>query len=317
MSTEAIIPAPRASLPTSTTTTRRDLWLAIAFYTACTTISILATKHIVALFPFGAVLMASQSVVASIALYTIGLLSPSAGMRAFDASLARRWLPVAIVFGVLNYSIANSLASISVSVFYYVFKNVTTILTALGNWALNGEGVSYGVLASIVLMAGGSLLTGLTDLSFDSTGYVWVALHAVMLAVYVLLIKHIQSSNPRFSDWEQTFYSNFLGAFVMIAFGVASRETVVMWEDAHLYRRSFWLLVLLTGLLRACVGFSIFRLMSLTSPVTYTMVNALNNIPGAVLSAILFPVAATWQSSLSIALALISGVIFAYARAQD
>jgi drug/metabolite transporter (DMT)-like permease len=49
-------------------------------------------------------------------------------------------------------------------------------------------------LAALVLMVGGAVVAGLTDLTFNLAGYVWVSICVGSTAAYLLLIRKLQQS---------------------------------------------------------------------------------------------------------------------------
>jgi GDP-mannose transporter len=58
-----------------------------------------------------------------------------------------------------------------------VFKNMTNLLIAYGDWYFFDERVTRTVIASFALMMAGSVLTGYYDLEFNALGYSWMSLN--------------------------------------------------------------------------------------------------------------------------------------------
>ena len=132
------------------------------------------------------------------------------------------------------YCSTSALTYLSVPAFY-VFKNISNVFTALGDWHWFGQTLSLGIIGSIVLMIAGSLVAGLNDLQFSAVGYTWVTLQSVFMAAYVLMIKKVQKET-KLSEFEQAFYNNILAipTFAMIAY--ANNELSDVWLNPDVYR---------------------------------------------------------------------------------
>lgn len=60
-----------------------------------------------------------------------------------------------------------------------VFKNMTNLLIAYGDWYFFGERVTSAIVMSFGLMVVGSVLTGYYDLEFDAVGYAWMSANCI------------------------------------------------------------------------------------------------------------------------------------------
>jgi drug/metabolite transporter (DMT)-like permease len=56
-------------------------------------------------------------------------------------------------------------------------------------------------LAALLLMVGGAVVAGITDLTFNLPGYIWVTICVVSTAAYLLLIRKLQESTGGWSGW--------------------------------------------------------------------------------------------------------------------
>lgn len=78
-----------------------------------------------------------------------------------------------------------------------VIRRSTTLCVVCGEFWLFGKRPSRRSLAALLLMVGGAVVAGLTDLTFNPAGYAWVSLCVVSTAAYLLLIRKLQESTGR------------------------------------------------------------------------------------------------------------------------
>lgn len=75
-----------------------------------------------------------------------------------------------------------------------VIRRSTTLFVVSGEFWLFNKRPSRRSLAALLLMVGGAVVAGLTDLTFNPAGYAWVSLCVVSTAAYLLLIRKLQES---------------------------------------------------------------------------------------------------------------------------
>ena len=75
-----------------------------------------------------------------------------------------------------------------------VLRRSTTLLVVAGEHWLFAKRPSRRSLAALLLMVGGAVVAGLTDLTFNAAGYAWVSICVVSTAAYLLLIRKLQES---------------------------------------------------------------------------------------------------------------------------
>jgi len=76
-----------------------------------------------------------------------------------------------------------------------IFKNMTTTLITFGDFAFFNQPLSQGILSSVFLMVGSSIVAGYHDLAFDFYGYIWQAFNCFVSAGYVLYMRHAMKKN--------------------------------------------------------------------------------------------------------------------------
>ncbi|PNX75210.1 GDP-mannose transporter gonst2-like protein, partial [Trifolium pratense] len=97
--------------------------------------------------------------------------------------LVRVWLPVNVIFIAMLVSGMYSLKYINIAM-VTILKNVTNILTAVGELYLFRKRQSSKVWTAMFVMIISAVSGGFTDLSFDAVGYAWQIMNCVLTASY-------------------------------------------------------------------------------------------------------------------------------------
>eukprot|EP01147_Barroeca_monosierra_P008636 gene8636-10296_t len=283
--------------------------VAISAYCICSMTMIFTNKLVLAEqgFSYPTVLLFSQSLIAAVSLQLLGTFS-IIELEPFSFHTTRRWVPVTVFFGIMLYTGSQTLVYLSIPV-VTVFKNLTNLLIAYGDWYFFGQNVSGGVIFSFLMMVAGSVLTGFTDLEFSLPGYVWMSLNCVSQAAYVLYARHAKAST-KLSEWGMSFYNNFLCIIIMALSSVFTGELQAAINFPNLRSPVFLCGVILSGVVGTGLSFTVFWVMSTTSPTTYSMVGSLNKIPITLISILFFHMSMTWKTMVSIAIGLSAGKRF-------
>jgi hypothetical protein len=80
-----------------------------------------------------------------------------------------------------------------------VIRRSTTLLVVGGEYLLFSKRPSRRSLAALLVMVGGAIVAGLTDLTFNLAGYLWVSVCVAATAAYLLLIRKLQESTGEWS----------------------------------------------------------------------------------------------------------------------
>ncbi|KAI5408763.1 GDP-mannose transporter gonst2, variant 3, partial [Lathyrus oleraceus] len=104
--------------------------------------------------------------------------------------LVRVWLPVNVIFIAMLVSGMYSLKYINIAM-VTILKNVTNILTAIGELYLFRKRQSSKVWTAMFVMIISAVSGGVTDLSFDAVGYAWQIMNCVLTASYSLTLRWV------------------------------------------------------------------------------------------------------------------------------
>ncbi|GLC55659.1 hypothetical protein PLESTB_001011800 [Pleodorina starrii] len=112
--------------------------------------------------------------------------------------IVKLWLPVNVIFVLMNATGFYALMSVSAGMFT-VLKNLSNLLTILGDWYFFDKTYSWQVWACLGLMILSAAMGGWSDLSFSPSGYAWQLVNCVFTAAYSLHLSSVVralSSSP-------------------------------------------------------------------------------------------------------------------------
>ncbi|KAG2436209.1 hypothetical protein HXX76_006521 [Chlamydomonas incerta] len=153
--------------------------------------TILFNKHALSTFEFPApnVLLTFQFGIAVVLLKVLHLLG-FLHLEPLRWDIVKLWFPVNIIFVLMNATGFYALMSVSAGMFT-VLKNLSNLLTILGDWYFFNKTYSWQVWACLGLMILSAGLGGWTDLSFSAEGYAWQLVNCVFTAAYSLHLSSV------------------------------------------------------------------------------------------------------------------------------
>ncbi|KAH1255390.1 GDP-mannose transporter GONST1 [Glycine max] len=145
---------------------------------------ILVNKLVLSSYDFnaGISLMLYQNLI-SVAIVSVLSLLGLVSTEPLTWRLIKVWLPVNFIFVGMLVTSMFSLKYINVAM-VTVLKNVTNVITALGEMYLFKKHHDGKVWASLFLMIISAITGGITDLSFNAVGYAWQTLNCFLTASY-------------------------------------------------------------------------------------------------------------------------------------
>jgi GDP-mannose transporter len=143
-----------------------------------------------------------------------------------------------------------------------------------------------------------------------------MAANCMSQAAYVLYMKQAQKVT-KLSEWGSAYYNNFLSIFVLGGLAVLNGELATVFEFPALTDSMFIAAVVSSGFIGTALSLSVFWLVKVTSPTSYSMIGALNKIPVTIVSVFIFHTVLTLESTFSLTVGLASGVVYTYAKYQE
>ncbi|KAK3211730.1 hypothetical protein Dsin_016436 [Dipteronia sinensis] len=236
--------------------------------------------------------------------------------------LIKVWLPVNFIFVGMLITSMFSLKYINVAM-VTVLKNVTNVITALGEMYLFSKHHDSRVWAALFLMIISAISGGITDLSFHAVGYSWQIINCFLTAAYSLTLRRVMDTakqvtkSGNLNEFSMVLLNNTLSLPLGVLLIFVFNEVDYLSKTPLLRLPSFWLVMTLSGFLGLAISFSSMWFLHQTGATTYSLVGSLNKIPLSVAGILLFKVPTSLENAASIFFGLLAGVIFARAKMRE
>lgn len=233
--------------------------------------------------------------------------------------LIKIWLPVNFIFVGMLITSMFSLKYINVAM-VTVLKNVTNVMTAVGEMYLFNKRHDSRVWAALFLMIISAISGGVTDLSFHATGYAWQFVNCFLTASYSLTLRRVMDTAKQvtqsgsLNEFSMVLLNNTLSLPLGLVLLLIFNEVDYLLETPLLRLPSFWVVMTLSGLLGLAISFTSMWFLHQTGATTYSLVGSLNKIPLSVAGIVLFHVPTSLENAASIFFGLLAGVFFARAK---
>ncbi|KAE8674855.1 GDP-mannose transporter GONST2 [Hibiscus syriacus] len=257
---------------------------------------ILLNKVVLSSYNFngGISLMFFQNLIACLIVAILGL------CRAFSIvklnwKLIRVWIPVNIIFVSMLVLGMYSLKYINIAM-VTILKNVTNILTAIGEYYVFRKRQNVKVWTAMYMMIISAVNGGITDLSFDATGNTWQILNCILTAGYLLTLRLVMDKAKQAAKSESlnkvsmVLLNNLLSLpfAIFLIFVLNEWEYVINTDVIRL--PMFWVVATASGLLGLAIIFTSMWFLHQTGPTTYSLVGSLNKVPISIAGLVLFKV---------------------------
>ncbi|XVF16981.1 hypothetical protein REPUB_Repub10bG0077600 [Reevesia pubescens] len=284
---------------------------------------ILVNKFVLSSYDFnaGISLMLYQnfiSIVIVTILSSLGLIST----EPLTWRLIKVWLPVNVIFVGMLVTSMFSLKYINVAM-VTVLKNVTNVITAVGEMYLFKKHHDSRVWAALLLMIISAVSGGITDLSFHAVGYAWQLINCFLTASYSLTLRRVMDTakqvtkSGNLNEFSMVLLNNTLSLPLGILLILVFKEVDYLCKTPLLRMPNFWLVITLSGFLGLAISFTSMWFLHQTGATTYSLVGSLNKIPLSVAGIVLFKVPTSLENSASILFGLLAGVFFARAKMRE
>ncbi|KAI9109172.1 hypothetical protein K1719_019795 [Acacia pycnantha] len=269
-------------------------------------------------FNAGISLMFYQNLISTLIVVLLGL-SGTVSVEKLNWKLVRVWIPVNLIFIGMLVSGMYSLKNINIAM-VTVLKNVTNIITAIGELYLFQKGQNPKVWTALFLMIISAISGGITDLSFDAVGYAWQIINCILTASYSLTLRWVMDEAKKstksgsLNEVSMVLLNNLLSLpfAIILIFLLGEWDYVIHVEVIKL--PMFWVFATASGLLGLSISFTSMWFLHQTGPTTYSLVGSLNKIPISIAGIIAFKVPLSLSSLFSILFGLFAGVFFARAK---
>ncbi|KAH7861741.1 hypothetical protein Vadar_030164 [Vaccinium darrowii] len=236
--------------------------------------------------------------------------------------LIKVWFPVNVIFVGMLVTSMFSLKYINVAM-VTVLKNVTNVITAVGEMYLFSKHHDNKVWAALFLMIISAISGGITDLSFHAVGYTWQLINCFLTASYSLTLRRVMDTakqvtrSGNLNEFSMVLLNNILSLPLGVILIFVFNEVDYLSRTPLLRIPTFWLVMTLSGFLGLAISFTSMWFLYQTGATTYSLVGSLNKIPLSIAGILLFHVPTSLENSASILFGLVAGVFFAQAKMRE
>ena len=236
-----------------------------------------------------------------------------------DWRIVQIWWPLNLIFVGMIISGFYSLKTLQIPM-VTLLKNLTNLLSILGDLFFYGKRYTFGVWASLALMTLSAAVGAVTDLQFDLVGYLWMSINCISTAGYALYLKFVLNqvddvtSKKGLSDISKVYYNHLLGLPWLLLSILWFGEAGVVFEQPALYNPSFLSALAFSGLVGFGLSYASICFMAMTNVTTYVMVGSFNKLPTAILGWIFFQVQTTMVNVASVIVGLCAGIVFVHTK---
>ncbi|XP_017697505.1 GDP-mannose transporter GONST1-like isoform X1 [Phoenix dactylifera] len=233
--------------------------------------------------------------------------------------LIRVWVPVNFIFVCMLVTGMYSLKYINVAM-VTILKNMTNILTAIGETYFFRKRQNEKVWAALFLMVVSALCGGITDLTFHAVGYMWQFMNCIFTASYSLILRWKMDTarqltqSGSLNEVSMVLLNNLLSLPFAIFLIILFNEWEYVYKADVIRMPIFWVVATASGLLGLAISFTSMWFLKQTGPTTYSLVGSLNKIPISIAGILLFRVPTSVPNLFSIVFGLFAGIFFAKAK---
>mmetsp|Transcript_1300 Transcript_1300/g.1340 ORF Transcript_1300/g.1340 Transcript_1300/m.1340 type:complete len:390 (+) Transcript_1300:37-1206(+) len=233
----------------------------------------------------------------------------------FDLKVAKIWAPVNILFCAMLFTSMASLQHNTVPM-VTIFKNVTNIMTCMGDYYLFNTPVGFLVILAFGVMLGGACLAAINDVKVTGLGVYWMAANCVSTAGYVLYMKFAMK-RVKLSKFGMVFYNNILCTFFLFPASVFLGQFSLFVNSPALHNYDYFSKNIFAGFIGFFLNFASLNCVSQTGPTTYAIIGSLNKIPTSLIGWFIFDTVITSQTWFFICVSMTGGFIYSYAKIKE
>jgi GDP-mannose transporter len=225
------------------------------------------------------------------------------------------WAPVNIFFCAMLFTGMASLQHNSVPM-VTVFKNITNLIIAVGDYFWFGTTVDRLILASFAIMLGGALAAAWNDLSMTFLGFFWMACNCVSTAGYVLYMK-FATQHVKISKFGMVYVNNVLCAALLLPVAMMQGQMRLLVVTRALHSSTYFFQNIFAGTVGFFLNFASLNCVQATGPTTYAIVGSLNKVPVTLLGYFMFDNLINRETWICIVVSLTGGFIYSFAKLKE
>lgn len=194
-----------------------------------------------------------------------------------------------------------------------VFKNITNIMTTVGDCIIYGATVEFLVIAAFGIMLAGAVMAARNDSSVDQMGLFWMLANCLCTSGYVLYLKFATKS-VKLSKFGMVFYNNVLCTLFLFPVAVMNGEFSTFLGTNALHTVDYAVKNAFAGFVGFFLNFASLNCVAQTGPTTYAMIGSLNKVPIAIFGYVIFDSAISEETWTFISISLMGGILYTIAK---
>ncbi len=230
----------------------------------------------------------------------------------FNSRTARSWAPVNIFFCGMLFTGMASMQHNSVPI-VTVFKNITNIMTTIGDCILYGAAIEVLVMAAFGIMLLGAVFAARNDADVTQTGLFWMLANCLCTSGYVLYLKYA-TKTVKLSKFGMVFYNNVLCACFLLPVTMFNGELSIFLNTSALHTVDYGVKNAFAGFVGFFLNFASLNCVAQTGPTTYAMIGSLNKIPIAIIGYLIFDNDISPETWTFICVSLCGGILYTVAK---
>lgn len=230
----------------------------------------------------------------------------------FNIRTAQLWAPVNLLFCGMLFTGMASLEHNSVPM-VTVFKNITNIMTTIGDRILYGASIEMLVIAAFSIMLAGAVMAARNDTNVTLTGLCWMLANCVCTSGYVLYLK-FATKTVKLSKFGMVFYNNVLCTAFLFPVTLLNGEFATFIGTPALHTADYAMKNGFAGFVGFFLNFASLNCVAQTGPTTYAMIGSLNKIPIAIFGYLIFDHGISEETWTFISISLMGGVLYTIAK---
>lgn len=290
--------------------------LACASYSFCSIALTLANKAIFSEaslnFPWCMLLVQSAFVVLLLLAYAT---SPFVGSKhPVSRTLLRQLCVPCLFFTLFIFTNARALRHVSLPTLT-VIKSLAPLCVAITERALFGEPLATGTIVAMALIVAANVVGTTGDADLHAAGYFWAVLNVAVNVAYIITLRACVDNEHSAAD--KALHANVLAVAFIAPVAVTSGEAVAFVPEFILTSTKFRALFLLSCILAAGIGSSVFWVLRAASGSTLSFVGATNKVLVVILGAILFRTDVSRAGWAGVTVGIAAGGCFAVSKSLN
>lgn len=233
----------------------------------------------------------------------------------FNIRTARTWAPVNILFCGMLFTGMASLEHNSVPM-VTVFKNITNIMTTIGDCIVYGASIELLVIGAFGIMLAGAVMAARNDTDVTQAGLFWMLANCLCTSGYVLYLKFATKS-VKLSKFGMVFYNNVLCTVFLFPVSVMNGEFSKFMGTSALHTVDYAVKNAFAGFVGFFLNFASLNCVAQTGPTTYAMIGSLNKVPIAFFGYAIFDNAISEETWTFISISLMGGILYTIAKLRS